>query len=293
MRLNTWTTTVMDGDNQSGNNLTRTNDSDNDGYDNSVDQFPNPTQHEDLDGDGRDNTPGTAADPSPTTRTTTAPTIPLTCSRPMPRKTPTLTATATATTSRHNPDPSPTTATTTGSPTTTTPSRGTPPNHRQRRRRMGRQLPGHPADAFPNEPSQWKDSDGDGRSDNANGTNETPSRTMRRSGRIQTAMATATTRTATFPTPTPTTRRSGLTATATATATTTPTRSTYHGPSQPNGRCLPLDGTQWSDLDGDGYGDNMTGNAYDEYLYDPPSGWTPTATVCPTITATPSTRRRV
>ncbi len=42
------------GDNQSGNNPDPyLNDSDNDGYDNSVDQFPwNPTQHEDLDGDG-------------------------------------------------------------------------------------------------------------------------------------------------------------------------------------------------------------------------------------------------
>ena len=104
--------------------------------------------------------------------------------------------------------------------------------------------PAHPdgdADAFPNDPTQWRDSDGDGYGDNTSGNN--PDECPGEYG------------TSSFD-------RVGC-------------------PDADNdgwsnaGDPFPTDGTQWEDRDGDNYGDNPDGNNAD-YFPDDPSQWADT-----------------
>ena len=95
--------------------------------------------------------------------------------------------------------------------------------------------PNGDADAFPNDPTQWKDSDGDGFGDNASGNN---------------------------PDDCP-----GDAGTSTIDRVGCPDRD---GDGYSNaGDALPDDPSQWTDQDGDGYGDNASGNFPDQFPLDP------------------------
>ncbi|MBT6870629.1 MAG: hypothetical protein HOA66_04140, partial [Candidatus Marinimicrobia bacterium] len=226
------------GDNQSGNNPDPyLNDSDNDGYNNTVDLFPwNPTQWEDNDNDGLgDNQSGTAADPylNDTDNdgyNNTIDDFPFDNTQWEDADNDGYGDNL----SGNNPDPSLDDSDNDGvnnsaddfpwNPTQTTDSDGDG---------YGDNISGYPADEFPNDPSQWTDSDGDGHGDNAYGNSGDH-----------------------FPSdPTQWADSDG----------------DGYGDNQSgnNPDEFPSDPTQWADSDGDGFGDNMSGNNPDLFPMEP------------------------
>ena len=158
---------------------------------------------------------------------------------------------------------------------------------RRRRGRLWRQPDRNEPDYYPEDPNQWNDADEDGHADFYTFDDK------HRPGENQSGDHS------------PTTARSGTIPTGTAGVTTTPGRSTRpptsgtrtgmpSGWMRPSGRtwtdgyggnytCIwsnatmtctesgddfPYDATQWSDLDNDGYGDNLSGNNPDPNLFD-------------------------